>query len=214
MALPPPPPPQQSHFHDLWSEAIRKGLTPGKEKAARVWMRDQAKKIKVGEDPIAYIKSHDWSRGFKRRALYPGFMYQFEYDAKNKDDPKKLPYWDRFPLIFPIEMYGDGFLGINLHYLNRPTRARLMDALYTLAMNKKYNDNQRLAISYGILRSSAKFAPFKPCVKRYLSAHVRSNFFKIPAENWDIALFLPTERFVRKPKTYVWAESAKMMRGG
>jgi hypothetical protein len=204
---------QPSPFHDLWQEAMNKGLTPSKEKAAREWMRNQAKSIKVGEDPVAFIKKAD--TGFKRRAPYVGFMYQFEYDAKNKDDPKKLPYWDRFPLIFPIEIpYLIGFLVINLHYLNRPTRARLMDALYNTATNKKYNDNQRLAISYGILKASAKYAPFKPCVKMYLWEHVRSPFFKIPSQYWDVALFLPTERFVRKPKTYVWGESARIIRGG
>ena len=41
-----------------------------------------------------------------------GRMYFFYYDAKNKD---KLPQWDRFPLVLPIERYGNGFLGLNLH---------------------------------------------------------------------------------------------------
>jgi hypothetical protein len=33
-----------------------------------------------------------------------------------------------------------------------------------------------------------------------------------PSE-WDVALFLPTERFAKKSKTQVWAESKKMFRG-
>jgi hypothetical protein len=58
-------------------------------------------------------------------------MYCFFYEAKNKDDPDVLPYWDRFPLIFPIDIKGDRLLSMNLHYLPPFHRAKLMDALYT-----------------------------------------------------------------------------------
>lgn len=200
-----------SPFFDLWTEAQNKGLTPGKEQAARDWLRSQWKTLTIPQDPLEFLKKE--TLDMRRRNLLPGFMYQFLYDAKYKDDPVALPYWDRYPLMFPLEDQGDRILGLNLHYLNRPQRARLMDALYTLAMNKKYNDNQRLALSYGILKSAAKFKMFKPCVKTYLKSHIKSRYFKINAQYWDIALFAPTERFVRKPKTYVWAQSSKMISG-
>lgn len=200
-----------SPFHDLWQETLNKGLAPGKEQAARDWMRSQWKTLEIGADPLEFLKGE--TRDLKRKRMYVGFMYQFLYDAKNKDDAKKLPYWDRYPLMFPLEDQGDRILGLNLHYLNRPQRARLMDALYTLATNKKYNDNQKLALSYGILVSAAKFKAFKPCIKTYLKAHIKSRLYKIPSEYWDLALWAPTERFVRKPKTYVWAQSSKMISG-
>ena len=55
---------------------------------------------------------------------FDGLLNMFFYDPKMK---KKLPYYDRFPLILPIEQYSDGFLGINFHYLSMPIRIRLLD---------------------------------------------------------------------------------------
>lgn len=198
-------------FYSLWMDAQRKGLTPGKEKAAREWFQQQAKGVKVGQNPVQWIK--DYGRDFKRRQMYIGQMYFFQYDAKFKDDPKKLPYWDSYPLVFIIEDAGDRFLSINLHYLNHPMRARLLDALHSIATNKTYNDNQRLALSYGVLKSSAKFKWFKPCVKWHLKDHIVSPYYKIPGEFWSYVTFLPLEKFNRKPKTFVWAESARKIRG-
>ena len=48
-----------------------------------------------------------------------GRMYFFWYDPKLKD---VLPVYDRFPMVFPIERYSDGFLGLNLHYLAMDSR--------------------------------------------------------------------------------------------
>ena len=45
-----------------------------------------------------------------------GKLYFFAYDPKWKD---KLSKYDKFPMVFPIELYGDGFLG-----LNHPTNDR------------------------------------------------------------------------------------------
>ena len=195
-----------SPFYDILVAARNKGLTPGLEMAARKWMRDQAKNILVPNDSMALISKE---KDMVRRELLVGFMYMFQYDAKTKDE---LPYWDKFPLIFPFAKTEDGFIGINLHYLPRPLRARLMDALYSLTINRKFNDNQRLAITYQVLKSSADFAPFKPCVKRYLNSHVRSKFYKVPSEKWDVALMLPLERFQKASKTKVWEDSTNKIK--
>ena len=55
-----------------------------------------------------------------------GKMYLFQYDAKHKDI---LPYWDRWPLIFPFDNAKGGFYGINLHYLPPGARISLMLSL-------------------------------------------------------------------------------------
>lgn len=195
---------QASTFWQIWDKGVKQGAIPGKEKAAREWFRNEAKKIRLNDDTGMGIYVPE--RQMVRKQILPGFMYQFAYDAKTKD---KLPYWDRCPLVFPYKIEADRFHAINLHYLNRAMRARLMDALHSIAINKKYNDNQRLALSYKILESSARFRWFEPCVHTYLFSHVRSKFYKVNGEYWDIALFLPTERFVKASKTQVWNESAK-----
>lgn len=135
----------------------------------------------------------------------------FFYDAKHK---KTLPYWDKFPLVFPLDFWqaNDGtnrMLGINLHYLPPVFRAKLMDALYTTANNKKFDKTTQLRISYQILKSASKFRYFKPCVKEYILERVASPFMYVNPKRWDMALLLPTERFQKKSKQYVWNDSVR-----
>jgi hypothetical protein len=135
-------------------------------------------------------------------------MYFFNYDPKYKDI---LPYYDTFPLVFPIEIpypgSEPGFLGINLHYLSPFLRAKLMDALYQTLNNKKYDKTTKLQIDYQILKGAGQFKYFKPCVKHYLFSHVRSPFQYIPPNNWDYVMILPMARFQKASQERVWMES-------
>lgn len=133
-----------------------------------------------------------------------GRMYFFSYDPKYK---ATLPYYDRFPLIFKVGQYRGGFEGINMHYLPYRLRARLMDALYETSNNKRYDETTRLRITYDLLKAATKYKEFKPTYKKYLNQHVRSRFVEIGATEWDIALFLPVERFEKASKTAVWRDS-------
>ena len=122
-----------------------------------------------------------------------GKMYFFAYDPKMK---KTLPMYDRFPLVFPIEPYNDGFLGLNLHYLNPGERAWLLNKLKDFRNNNKFNATTRLKLSYDLLSSTKKLASVsRPCVKRYLFSHVRSKFIEMTPEEWDKAIGLPVAQF-------------------
>ena len=66
-----------------------------------------------------------------------------------------------------------------------------------------------MKISYSILQSAAKYRYFKPTIKKYLRNHVRSPFLEIQVNEWDIALFLPTESFRKADMNEVWADSRK-----
>jgi hypothetical protein len=168
---------------------------------AREWYRNTAKSL--GDvSPSKLIADKDSLTS----TLSIGKMYLFHYDPKHK---KTLPYYDTFPLIFPIEMYSDGFLGINLHYISPLLRAKLMDALYTTINNKNNNDTTRLQLSYEILKSASQFRLFQPCLKRYLFSHVKSRYFYIPPNQWDVSIMLPTERFVGAEKSRVFKESQR-----
>ena len=115
------------------------------------------------------------------------------------------------PLIFPYKKVKGGFYGLNMHYIPLPLRAKLMDALYDTANNTQYDETTRLKLSYKILDKAAKFKEFRPCVKRYLNSQVQSKFMYVFPSEWDIALFLPTERFVGASKTSVWADSRRKL---
>lgn len=202
-------------FDDILLRGIRTGQVPARTSAAREWYRDQAKQNtrtsrnrSQGDKLIRELRRDDDRRQDSRFLL--GNMYLFAYDPKHKDT---LPYYDRFPLIFPINKAKGGFLGINMHYLPPILRAKLMDQLYTVLSNKRYDDTTRINASYKILNGAAKFKEFAPCVKHYLNAHVRTKPAYINPTEWDIALFLPTQKFVGATATQVYADSRRMIRG-
>jgi hypothetical protein len=60
-----------------------------------------------------------------------------------------------------------------------------------------------------LLNSASKYKYFEPCVKQYLINHVQSEFMYVYPSEWDVALWLPTERFVKATKTQVWSDSRK-----
>lgn len=192
-------------FDEMLAKGIRQGKIPAREEQAKKWYRDQAASIKrVNENTVF---KGDQAR-MTRRPLV-GNMYLFHYDAKWKDT---LPYWDRLPLIFPFRKVKGGFYGINMHYLPHQLRAELMDALYDITNNKNYDETTKLNLSYKVLMGAAKFKAFKPCVKHYLTNHTRSRFIYIYPVEWDIALWLPLERFQKARKTTVWKDSKRMLK--
>ena len=191
-------------FDEILSKGIRAGKIPAKEQQSRTWYRDTASKFKT-------VNEKSLMRGDTDRILSQptiGHMYMFYYDAKHKET---LPYFDRFPMIFPYKKVRGGFMGINLHYLPHILRAKLMDSLYDISSNDKYDETTKLRLSYDILSSAAKYKWFKPCIKHYLTSQVRSRFLYVYPAEWDIALFLPLERFQGATKSKVWADSKKLI---
>ena len=121
-----------------------------------------------------------------------GALNMFIYDPKLKN---KLPYYDTFPLVLPIERYRDGFLGINFHYLPYELRARLLSRLDPNA-NYSALKNVRLV---------------KPTLKRYLNSNVRSRFRKLEEEDFMTAIMLPVQRFRKSSASKVWSDSRKVI---
>lgn len=188
-----------STFDTLLLKGVRSGQIPARTKDARKWFRGMARKTKI--TPGSLFKE-DTTR-FKSRVAM-GNMYFYFYDPKHK---ATLPFYDSFPLVFPIERYSDGFLGINFHYLPLPLRARLMDNLYDITSNVKFDNSTKLRATYSLLNSAAKFKHFKPTVKRYLTGHIRSRFLYVHPTEWDMALFLPVAKFQKAKLSTVYADS-------
>ena len=193
-------------FDNILIQGARQGIIPARTVAAREWYRSAAGKLMSNITPGVFEKRTDEAR--KVSSMEFGYMYAFKYDPKTKND---LPYYDTFPLIFPVRMDADGFLGINFHYLPPVLRAKLMNALYSTLTNKKYDDTTKVKISYSILQSASKYRFFKPMLKKYLRSHVRSQFLEVQVNEWDIAIFLPTESFRKADTGRVWEDSRKQI---
>ena len=175
------------------------------EQRAREWFRQQAYNISSANFNTLESNAGPFQRIQNLSINSIGKMYMFKYDAKWKD---KLPYWDMYPVIYPIEFYSDSMLGINLHYLSPVQRAYFMNALYELEWsNKKFDKTTKLQLSYSILKESTRHKAFEPCLHKYLFSHVRSPFLYISPELWDYAALLPTQRFQKASSEQVWADS-------
>mgnify|MGYP001205517015 CR=1 FL=1 len=163
------------------------------------WFRN---KIKEFGTP----KSADLLRDGKRTSVPTfGILNMFVYSPKLKD---KLPYYDTFPLVLPIERYKDGFLGINLHYLSIPMRIRLLDRLTDFANNDRFDKSTELLVDYSRLKN---IDLIKPCLKRYLAGYVKSKFRKVEADEFIVATLLPVQRFKKQSDNYVFGKSRGMV---
>ena len=195
-------------FDTIVRRGAKVGFEPSVKKSSRDWFRNQARTV-TSANPTRMIRSNG-SRLTDKPLI--GRMYLFQYDPKTKD---KLPYYDRFPLVIPIgssrtngfAASGGSFLGLNLHYLPPVLRARLMDALYYTATTKEIDETTRLRISYNILMQASRYRFFKPCIKRYLTSHVKTKYFYIEPTEWEMALFLPLDRFVGSNKQRIYRDS-------
>lgn len=195
-------------FKEIIYRGVNAGMLPARNSMAREWYRDAAQQSEnvASSTPSKVIRSFAQKRKVTR--MDPGYMYLFKYDPKGK---RSLPYYDTFPLIFPIDLTSDGFMGVNFHYLPLVLRAKLMDAIYSTVSDKRYDEKTKVGITYNILKSASKYKAFKPTIKRYLYDHVRSPFLEITAVEWDIALFLPLERFKKSDTQTVWKDSRAMI---
>jgi hypothetical protein len=175
------------------------GYVPRTNKA-RAWLRSKVGSLNANPSTLMRDRLR-----LKDNTII-GKMYFYYYDPKSKDS---MPYYDRFPLVIPIEQYRDGFLGLNLHYIHPRQRIILLDKLSDTASNKKFDAKTKLRLSYDYLRRASTAFEAMPCIKRYLYTHVTSRFLEISADEWDIAALLPMDTFVNASESKVYAESRK-----
>ena len=177
----------------------KEGLTP-RTNASRAWLRAKVKDLKPTSSGLMRDKDR-----LKNTSMI-GRMYFYFYDPKTKDS---MPYYDRFPLVIPIERYNDGFLGLNLHYIHPKHRMILLDKLSDTISNDTYDEKTKLKINYRYLAAASRIFEANPCIKRYLFTQIESRFLEITADEWDIAAMLPVESFVGATTSKVYADSRK-----
>ena len=175
------------------------GYVPRTNKA-RAWLRSKVGSLNTNPSTLMRDRLR-----LKDNTII-GKMYFYYYDPKSKDS---MPYYDRFPLVIPIEQYQDGFLGLNLHYIHPRQRIILLDKLSETASNSRFDERTKLKVSYDYLTRASTAFEAMPCIKRYLFNHVTSRFLEISADEWDIAALLPMDTFVNASESKVYADSRK-----
>ena len=144
-----------------------------------------------------------------------GRMIMFQYDPSTKT----LPYYDKFPLGFIVDVQRDNFLMLNMHYLPPMLRAEMMDELWRyvpLTEGQKLQDSDKLMMlqPYKTLKRYRNLRWYKGCIKRYLNTNVQSRIVTIYPEEWNMAVFMPMARTFRgASKAQIWRDSQRKGRG-
>ncbi len=193
-----------SLFDKISSAAYRARVNP-RSKEAQKWFMDNVRSLNVSRTKILNDPALK-----KAASIQLGDMVMYGYDPKLK---ATLPYYDRFPLSIVVDINKDGFEALNLHYLRPDIRAAFLDELLKLGPAEPTEKSRLTKLRYSLLKGAAKYKEFKPCYKRYLSEHVRTQMTRVPMTDWEIAIFLPTEQFKKAGLGKVFADSISIARG-
>ena len=174
---------------DKFQAEMRAGGVNPRTASARNWLAGKIGQLKIPTNRSSLLND---AKRISSRAFI-GKMYFFKYEAKHQET---LPVWDKFPLVIPMDIYDDGFLALNLHYLDPYNRLALLDRLHDFINNDKYDDTTVFRLSYQLLAKSRRYSMIQPCVKRYLVEYIMSPMIYIEPNSWETAVFLPTEKMV------------------
>ena len=197
---------EESYLQSL-KTAIATGDIAAKTRMAATWFRSIVERAKIAlarETVFQTVITEAAQAGGLTSKMWLGKMYFFVYNPKHK---MTLPYYDMFPLVLPVERYSDGFLGINFHYLAPKERAHLLDEIKIFVNDKTLSEKTRIMLTYDMLRGFTKFKRAKPCLKRYITMYMKTQFIPILPDEWGPAIFLPVENFKKMSKKAVWIES-------
>jgi len=156
----------------------------GGQKQSFNWYKNAVKKSAMDykKDPSKIIrderidnrgKEEETDENILRAYAVSGHLYMFEYKAKTK----WLPYYDTFPLVYVMKASPDEFWGVNLHYMAPKKRIMVIKKLM----------EGRIDVP-------------KRCFHKYLTSQVDGMMLDLAAAEWDTAILLPIENFVRNVK--------------
>ena len=164
------------------------------------WYRTQVNRIASGK-PAGQL----FREGKLQGRPSVGRLNLFGYNPKLR---AKLPYYDIFPLVLPLEPIKGGFMGMNFHYLPPLLRFRLLERMQARASDRRFDSKTRFEVNYDDVKN---IKIVKPTIKKYLYAYCQTGFLRINADDAAIAIYLPVQRFKKAPEATVYADSRKFL---
>ena len=164
------------------------------------WYRSQVNRIASGKTAGQLFRE-----GKLQARPSVGRLNLFGYNPKLR---AKLPYYDIFPLVLPLEPIKGGFMGMNFHYLPPLLRFRLLERMQARASDRRFDSNTRFEVAYDDVKN---IKIVKPTIKKYLYAYCQTGFLRINADDAAIAIYLPVQRFKKAPEATVYADSRKFL---
>ena len=164
------------------------------------WYRSQVNRIASGKTAGQLFRE-----GKLQARPSVGRLNLFGYNPKLR---AKLPYYDIFPLVLPLEPTKGGFMGMNFHYLPPLLRFRLLERMQARASDRRFDSNTKFEVNYDDVKS---IKIVKPTIKKYLYAYCQTGFLRINADDAAVAIYLPVQRFKKAPEATVYADSRKFL---
>ena len=164
------------------------------------WYRSQVNRIASGKTAGQLFRE-----GKLQARPSVGRLNLFGYNPKLR---AKLPYYDIFPLVLPLEPTKGGFMGMNFHYLPPLLRFRLLARMQARASDRRFDSNTKFEVNYDDVKS---IKIVKPTIKKYLYAYCQTGFLRINADDAAVAIYLPVQRFKKAPEATVYADSRKFL---
>ena len=164
------------------------------------WYRSQVNRIASGKTAGQFFRE-----GKLQGRPSVGRLNLFGYNPKLR---AKLPYYDIFPLVLPLEPTKGGFMGMNFHYLPPLLRFRLLERMQARASDRRFDSKTKFEVNYDDVKN---IKIVKPTIKKYLYAYCQTGFLRINADDAAIAIYLPVQRFKKAPEATVYADSRKFL---
>ena len=164
------------------------------------WYRSQVNRIASGKTAGQLFRE-----GKLQARPSVGRLNLFGYNPKLR---AKLPYYDIFPLVLPLEPIKGGFMGMNFHYLPPLLRFRLLERMQARASDRRFDSKTRFEVAYDDVKN---IKIVKPTIKKYLYAYCQTCFLRINADDAAVAIYLPVQRFKKAPEATVYADSRKFL---
>lgn len=147
----------------------------GKSKS-RNWYREKLFQKSPGNiitDERSDQVGDELQRDFNKTTTFPRLfnLMFYKYKAKTRRD---LPYYDKYPLAFVLDISEDHFFAVNLHY---------------------YSPQERLGLAMSL--SEDRIPRFAKGAHKYLLSEVRSPYLILAQQEWQTMCLLPVEEFVR-----------------
>lgn len=92
-------------------------------------------------------------------------MYAFRYNPKLKD---KLPFYDRTPLMFPLNPGPSHTLGLNIHWIPQRHRKKFIEWILERSLDVK-NKKKFARLVYNTIKGNAALRPALKGIRLYIN---------------------------------------------
>ena len=210
---------EESFFQKAHRAAKRENLITRNEKT-REFYHDYAAEQGVNYRSMQMLRTG----GRKVGDIKLGRMYFFRYEAEGTPSGrgvsiKRGNVYDTFPLIFLLSETPETLEGINFHYITPKLRIILLGKMFMYLNNQNFTDRTKLFARKfrTIIQENRMFKHAKASYKSYKSGRIRSKIIQVHPMDWELAITVPTERFLtstggRVPSKKIWLQSKKIAR--